>query len=198
MTKYILNSGGVRNNSELAKIFFAEVVKGLGNNPRILICHFAQPRENWEKKFVEDKEKIFKLFPGDVNPIFSLALPKTFEQQIKDSEVIYIKGGDDHLLLYWFKKFNIPKIWEGKVIAASSAGSDVLVKSFWTCDWRKNMDGLGILPIKFLPHYKSLYGDDDPRGPIDWDQAYEDLEKYGDTSLPIYALEEGEFVVIES
>ena len=38
MTKYILNSGGLRNNPEKAKIFFDEVVKGLGSNPKILIC----------------------------------------------------------------------------------------------------------------------------------------------------------------
>jgi hypothetical protein len=60
------------------------------------------------------------------------------------------------------------------------------------------MDGLGILPIKFIPHYKSeTYGNDDTRGPIDWEKAYEDLADYGDKSLPIQALEEGDFVVLE-
>ena len=103
--------------------------------------------------------------------------------------------GDDHLLQYWLRKFDLPKIWDGKVVATSSAGSDAMVKYFWTCDWRKNMDGLGILPIKFLPHFKSAYGDDDSRGPIEWDGAYEELKKYKE-DLPIYALKEGEFVVI--
>lgn len=50
---------------------------------------------------------------------------------------------------------------------------------------------LGVLPIKFLAHFKSHYGDIDSRGPIDWDKAYRDLENYGDKSLPIFALEEG-------
>ena len=59
------------------------------------------------------------------------------------------------------------------------------------------MDGLGLLPIKFLAHYESGYGKDDPRGAIDWQQAYKELESYGDTSLPIYAPREGEFIVIE-
>lgn len=58
------------------------------------------------------------------------------------------------------------------------------------------MDGLGILPIKFLAHYKSDFGASDPRGPIDWEKAYDELSKYGDTSLPIHALEEGYFVII--
>jgi len=56
------------------------------------------------------------------------------------------------------------------------------------------MDGFGILPIKFLPHFKSSFGHDDPRGPIDWDKAYEELKNYKE-DLPIYALEEGEFKV---
>jgi hypothetical protein len=60
------------------------------------------------------------------------------------------------------------------------------------------MDGLGILPMKFIAHYKSSYGGNDPRGPIDWDKAYSELSKYGDTSLPIHALEEGHFIVIKT
>ena len=59
------------------------------------------------------------------------------------------------------------------------------------------MDGLGILPIKFLAHFKSDFGGDDPRGPIDWDNSYEELKAYQDKDLPIYALKEGEYKVFE-
>ena len=135
--------------------------------------------------------------PTDVTPTFELALPDSFEEQVKKADAISIQGGDDHLLQYWLKKFSIPKIWEGKIVAASSAGSDALVKNFWTCDWRQCMDGLGILPIKFIPHFKSDYGANDPRGTIDWDKAYKELEECGDKSLPIKALEEGDFIIIE-
>lgn len=126
-----------------------------------------------------------------------MAFPDTFEEQIQHSDIIYIHGGDDHLIIYWLKRFDIPKIWDGKIVATSSASSDALAQCFWTCDWRQNMNGLGILPIKFLPHYNSPYGNDDPRGPINWDKAHEELKVYGDQSLPIYALEEGQYVVIK-
>lgn len=194
MTKYILNSGGIRNNLEEGKKFFSETVKNLGKNPRILLCLFAYPREYWEKKFNEIKKQ--SLYPKDVNPVFDLAFPDNFEQQIIDSDIIYIYGGDDHLLKYWFSKFDIPKIWEGKVIATNSASSNFVSKYFWTCDWRQCMDGFGILPIKFIPHYQSSFGNDDPRGPIDWYKAYNELKRYKD-DLSIYALKEGEFVVFE-
>lgn len=59
------------------------------------------------------------------------------------------------------------------------------------------MDGLGILPMKFLAHYESSYGSDDARGPVDWRRGYEELKEYGDTTLRVHALKEGEFVVIE-
>lgn len=197
MTKYILNSGGFINYPELARKFFAEIVKNLGNEPRFLIVSFSQPREDWDKKFLEDKERRFKMFPEGVNPVFELAFPETFEEQIKNSDVVYIHGGDDHLLQYWLRKFDIPKIWEGKIVATSSAGSDALSKYFWTCDWRKCMDGLAILPIKFLPHYQSSYGSGDSRGYINWDKALEDLKNYKE-DLSIHALKEGEYVVLES
>ena len=197
MTKYVLNSGGIRNSSNKGKWFFSEVLKELGPVPKLLICVFAQQREKWEGKFAEDVENMKTIFTGEASPVLSLAFPDTFGEQVKNCDAIYVHGGDDHLIAYWLKQFDVPKIWEGKVVATSSAGSHVLSQSFWTCDWRKLMFGLNILPIKFIAHFNSNYGVSDPRGPIDWNEAYAQLEKYGATHLPIYALKEGEFVVFE-
>lgn len=195
MTKYVLNSGGLRNNPAKAKKYFAEVLKGLGPAPRILICCFAQPREDWEQKFREDQASTF--FPEGVTPTLELAFPDSFEEQVKNADALYIHGGDDYLVQYWLKQFDLPKIWDEKVVATNSASSHALSKHFWTCDWRKLMDGLGLLPIKFLAHYESDYGSDDPRGPVNWEAAHRELEFYADTSLPLHALKEGEFIVIE-
>lgn len=197
MTKYILNSGGLRSKPEKAILFFNEILKGLGNEPRILFCFFAQARENWERKFEEYRDNFLKQIDENIHPIIDLAYPDKFVQQVNDNDVIVIYGGDDYLVKYWLSQFDLPKLWDGKVVATNSAGSDVLVKHFWTCDWRQCMDGLGILPIKFIPHFKSAYGDDDPRGPVDWRIAYRELVDYGDKSLPIHALEEGDFIIIE-
>jgi len=196
MTKYVLNSGGLKNQPSLTKEFFAEAVKGLGNKPRVLMCLFALPRQDWEKRFASDCRSMEASLPEGVAAVFDLAFPDTFAEQIGRSEMIFIRGGDDHLIDHWMRKFDIPRIWEGKVIATSSAGSDVLCNSFWTCDWRTCMDGLGILPIKFLPHFESDYGNDDPRGPVDWQNALSELKAYKD-GLPVHALKEGEFVVFK-
>ena len=197
MTKYILYSGGMKKSSDKGKKFFEEVFKGLGKNPKLLVCNFAQPRENWEEKFAQDQEHLRELFTEDIEPILTLAFPDKFEQQIKECDAIYIRGGDDHLIQYWLHQFDLPKIWEGKAVSAISAGSNALSTYFWTCDWRQCMDGLGILPIKFLAHYESEYGVNDSRGPVGWERGRSELEKFGDANLPIYALKEGEFEIFE-
>ncbi len=197
MTKYILNSGGTRKHPEKTISFFKEITKGLGKEPRILSCSFAEKREIWEEKFEEYKTSFSKLIGEDIQPKFEMAIPDKFIEQVKNNDIITISGGDDHLLLYWLSHFNLPEIWDGKVVAAASAGSNVLSESFYTCDWRQCFNGLGILPIKFISHYRSGFGNRDQRGPIDWDKAYQELLNFGDATLPIHALEEGDFIVIE-
>jgi hypothetical protein len=195
MTKYVIQSGGIRNQPELKKQFHQELIKGLGNNPKFLLCNFAQGREYWESKFPGYADSIREDMPEGLIPSFVLAMPDTFAEQCKEADVIYFHGGDDHLVQYWIRQFNLPELFDGKVVATNSASSNMLVASYWTCDWRKCGDGLGILPIKFIPHYESGFGADDPRGPIDWAVAKEELERYGDTTLPVYALKEGEYAV---
>lgn len=55
----------------------------------------------------------------------------------------------------------------------------MLATHHWTCDWRTCADGLGVLPIKFIPYYQPDFGDHDPSEPIDWQKAYDDLAAYG-------------------
>lgn len=197
MTKYVLNSGGIKNEPKLKKQFHQELVKGLGVAPKFLLCNFAQGREYWETKFEGYSKAISEDIPEVTSPYFELAMPNSFVEQCKQADVIYFHGGDDHLLQYWMKQYDLPSLFKDKVVATNSASSDMLVTHFWTCDWRRCADGLAIMPIKFIPHYQSAFGDDDPRGPIDWQKAYDELAAYGDTSLPIHALKEGEFKVFE-
>jgi hypothetical protein len=197
MTKYVLNSGGIRHHPNLKKQFHQEIVKGQGERPKFLLCNFAQGREYWEIKFRGYSEDINEDMPENVRPSFDLAMPATFIEQCKQADIIYLHGGDDDLLQYWMRQFTLPELFKDKVIATNSASSDMLATHHWTSDWRKCADGFGILPIKFIPHYQSVPSSADPRGPIDWQKAYDDLARYGDTHLPIRALKEGEFIVIE-
>jgi peptidase S51-like protein len=197
MTKYVLNSGGAKHYPDLRKQWHQEIIKGLDDAPAFLLCNFAQGREYWERKFQEYTSGIAADMPDGIKPTYELAMPAKFAKQCSKADVIYIHGGDTHLLQYWMKPFDLPELFKDKVVATSSAGSALLVTSYWACDWRQCGDGLGIIPIKLIPHYQSNYGNDDPRGPIDWQHSYDELKKYGDDSLPIYALKEGEYAVFE-
>lgn len=195
MTKYVLQSGGIRNQPELKKQFHQEVVKDLGDSPKILLCNFAQGREYWESKFEAYSNSILEDIPSGIVPIFKLAMPSDFINQCKWADVIYFHGGDDHLIQYWMKQFDLQNLFTDKVVATNSASSNMIVSSYWTCDWRQCGDGFGVLPIKFIPHFESAFGSDDPRGPIDWNKARRELAEYDDPHLPIYALKEGEYKV---
>lgn len=197
MTKYVLNSGGFTWQAALKKQYHQELVKGLGASPKFVLCNFAQGREFWDAKFQGYCDSIVEDMPEGVAPSFELAIPVTFAEQCKDADVIYFHGGDDHLLQYWMRKFNLGEIFKDKVVATNSASSDMLATHHWTSDWRSCADGFGILPIKFIPHYQSGLDGNDPRGPIDWQKAYEELAAYGDQKLPIHALKEGEFIIVE-
>ncbi len=195
MTKYVVNSGGIKNNLGLKRRFHQELIKGLGSAPKFLLCNFAQGREYWEAKFPGYCSSVLEDMPSKVTPSFILAMPADFIKQCKEADIIYFHGGDDALIQFWMAQFNVPLLFKDKVVATNSASSNMIAAYYWTCDWRQCGDGFGILPIKFIPHYKSAFGADDPRGPIDWDKAKQELSIYGDESLKIYALEEGKFEV---
>lgn len=197
MTKYVVNSGNIRGDMSKAKKYFAEVFKGLGNNPKVLFCFFANLREEWEESYQNYVNDFGSYLSPTVKPSFQLAMPADFIKQCKDADVIWIKGGDDHLVQYWLSQYKLRDVWRDKVVAVSSASSDAVATHFWTGDWRECFDGLGLIPMKFIAHYKSSYGDTDPRGPIDWERGYKELEDFGDKMLPIYALPEGDFKVFE-
>lgn len=197
MTKYVLNSGGIGNSSDGGRTFFNEIVKDLGNNPKILICCFATPVGDWQEKFFGYMAGFVVKLSSDIDPNFALADQDSFVEQIEWCDAIYILGGDEGLLEPILRQYDLPRIWDGKTVATNSASSNLISRYYWTSDQRRCAEGLGLLPIKFLPHFKSDYSRDDPRGPVDWEVAHHKLIEFGDKTLPAYALPEGEFIVIE-
>ena len=189
-TKLILNSGGIENNPKFKKKFHQEMIDILGEKGIIciLMCSFAQPREHWERKFPEYSGSIKNDLPSQ-GLKFELAMPDTFEEQVKKADIIYFDGGDAFLFSYWMNKFNT-SIFSNKVLVTSSASSDYFCDSFWSKEWKKPINGSAILPIKFMAHYGA-----NPE--IDWMKAEKQLAEFSNPDLPIFKLKEGEYVVFE-
>ena len=105
-----------------------------------------------------------------------------------------MRGGDTEQLV---KTLGSIEGWReglsGKTFAGSSAGADAIGKYYYGLDAQKVGEGLGLLAIKVIPHYRSNYNAPN----IDLNKTYSELNNYQE-DLPLVTLKEGEFKVITS
>lgn len=191
MTKYILVGGYPKRAQDGGKALAEEMVKGFTEPVRFLVCYFARPEDQWEANFTDDKEFFAKELPG-TSIEFKIATVKDFIEQLQWANVLYIRGGSMEPL---YERLGKNPGWEknldGKTVAGSSAGAHALTKYNHKLDTPEIGEGLGLLPVKVLVHYRSDYNAPN----IDWDAAYEQLKVYKE-DLPLYTLAEGEFVIL--
>ena len=191
MTKYILVGGYLHKAKDGGEAFFKELVAGFESDKpvKILMCLFARERSIWESKLQENKE----LFSKYINNFeFVLAEPENFAEQVKNSDVIFLQGGYTEPLMQllsesgdWIKEL------EGKTIAGTSAGAEIIAKYYYIGKTMRAGKGFNLLPIKFMPHWRSNL---EEYNNLDWDKALQELKDYQE-DLPIYNLREGEFVI---
>jgi peptidase E len=190
MTKYILAGGYLYKAADKGKAFLEELLKDVENRPvKVLDCLFAIPSDAWAKKFEEDQ-----LFFSQHVSGYELVLadPNKFTEQVKSADVVFFRGGDTMPLLEVLRKdLSWIKELEGKTLAGTSAGAEAIAKYFYNIDHNILEEGLGLLPIKLISHWRSDYNAPN----VDWDGALNDLEKYKE-DLEIVTLKEGEFKVV--
>jgi hypothetical protein len=196
MIRFLLNSGGIDNADDGGVAFYQNLVRGRGDEPKIVICMFGLARSTWESKFGAYSIAFTSRIDPGVKPIFELALPDKFTEQCASADVISLSGGDDYLWQYWLGRYDLRTIWDNKTVGTNSGSSQAVCVNSWTCDWREIIGGLGVVSAKFISHYESKWGVDDPRGPINWQAAYAELAEFGDKNLPVYALKEGEYTEV--
>lgn len=150
-TKYVLHGGfqaGVKAENDK---FFAEVLKSTKDNLNVLIVYFAT--ENGDKYFPEDTEQFEKNGAGK-QMLFKKADKDLLEEQLLWADIVYLHGGNSLKMLDAMSGFSDLRILlAGKVVAADSAGANLLSKYFYS---KRNgvCEGFGVLPIKFIPHFE--------------------------------------------
>lgn len=152
MTKYILHGGATRKKTDDNKKFFAEMCKNKSNEINILCVYFTQEKNAWDKLFTQEKNAFQETTPTK-NLNFTLAKDdiKIFKEQIKQNDVIYMRGGKTEMLMNVLNRVeNFKDLIKNKIISGSSAGACVLSKYYAS---NKIEEGLGILPIKTIVHY---------------------------------------------
>jgi peptidase E len=190
MTKFVLVGGYSNKSPDNGEAFVKELVEGFDQPVRILVCLFARRIDEWEAAFQKDKLLFASKLKQKV--LLELADPARFKEQLKNTDVVYFRGGRTKALIEGLKQ---SEGWEqelsDKTIAGSSAGVNFLARYYYSLDDLEIREGLGILPMKALVHYKSDFNAPN----IDWDKVYQELREYGE-ELPILAIPEGEFKVI--
>ncbi|HVW23144.1 MAG TPA: hypothetical protein VHB51_01490 [Candidatus Saccharimonadales bacterium] len=198
MTKYVVHGGKVLAAGDQGRAYFETLTAGF-EKPRMLMCIFAQPEERWDEKYKYWTNHIDSVL--SVKPSYELAQPDTVIEQMARADIIWLYGGDVELL-----KARVSKIPDFRqalskmpVVTGASAGALLLTKRVWSCDYRRIIDGLGLVPINTIVHYRSAdYSSNHPKVPIDWDQADRELRAAVGPDAEITPLPEGTFKVYEA
>lgn len=198
MTRYLLQSGGLKKQPKKAESYFSELFAGSANDLKLLWCFFASEPEEYESNFAHYIKTFTPFFPPAYTPNHKLANQKTFEEDLSWCDVVYLHGGNFDLIKNCLKDFDLTEIFKSKTVGLNSASGMVLSEYSWSCDTQTIEDGFGILPVKFIPHFEAaLVPNGSSLSLIDWQQAKHELTKHGDQSLPLVALTEGDYIVLE-
>ncbi len=157
-TKYILHGGAAQIINTENDPFYAEILKDTPDNLKILFVYFGNdPERNEERK--KGNVEQFNRVKGNKKVEFEIAQENKFLIQIKNSDIIYIRGGSTPVLIKALSKFdNLEKEFEGKIISGESAGMNVLAKYCFSKSGGGLANGLEILEVKTISHFDDVHG----------------------------------------
>lgn len=192
MTKFILAGGYPYKAKDGGKAFYEAMIEDHKEPIKILICEFARKDKNHEELFRRGEGRIKKILHNKKLEM-RMASYNNFRNEIIWADVIYLEGGNSlDLLDELIDIKDLEELLISKTLVGSSAGSNVMGKYYYGLSGGRLREGLNLIPVKVLVHYKSDYLGED----FDWDEAYKKLDEFKDR-LPILALREGEFKVLE-
>lgn len=191
-TVFILAGGNDRGTHDYAKRLEAEIAKHV-TSPKMLSCFFSHPEkewdywyDNWQKWFSEKFKTSFT---------YDYAKKETFLNQVDTADVIYLHGGDTHLLLESLPDTKILiEHFKDKVVVGSSAGANALSKKYWSSSKAEPGQGLGIVNTNVMVHYGVPDRDGRRRTMDDWKKEEADFQAYVGSGK-ITRLSEGQFIV---
>lgn len=157
-TKYILHGGAAQIINTENDPFYAEILKDTPDKLKILLVYFANDPERNEERKRGNMEQ-FNRVRGSKKLEFEIANENIFFDQIKKSDIIYIRGGSTPVIIEALSKFdNLEEQFEGKVVSGESAGMNVLAKYSFSKSGGGITKGLGILEVKTISHFDGVKG----------------------------------------
>ncbi len=117
-TKFILHGGYTREQNELNEGFFKEIAQSVPDKGTVLLVYFASD-DGADQRYEEDKIRISN-FTESKEVTFVRATENDFINQVKNSDVVYLRGGDTQKLKDQLSVY--PELHEsilGKTVAAT-------------------------------------------------------------------------------
>lgn len=193
MITCFLIGGYIYKSADGGKVFCDKLFSTASSRPvKILDCLFGNEEGSWKKKYQNHKQ----FFLNNSSEFeLELATIKNFIEQLKKSDVLFLQGGNPQLILSlldasgdWIKEL------KGKVLIASSGGVDAIATYYGVGKTMNIGEGRGLLPIKFIPHWKSEYYSLEEE--IDWENLKEKLQSYKE-NIELVVLGDTEFLIKE-
>lgn len=152
-TTFILHGGNPNIKNSKNESFFSEIMKSFDLRLiTVLLVYFAKDGDEYEQMKFEDEDLFRRATPNFVQ--FNIALEDILEEQIKESNIIYLHGGDTMKLLEVLKKYpKLKNMLEDKMVVGESAGAYVLSRWFYSKSAKGLHEGLGFVPTATICHY---------------------------------------------
>lgn len=194
-TTFILVGGNEFADPEYGVNISREVQQRAISSPRILNCFFATDKSRWQEKQEQVRKWWGKHFHDNEN--FQVALPDLFFDQINQSDIVYLHGGDTARLIETLKTLGVTReAFQGKIIIGSSAGANALVANAWSSLTQKPRKGLAIVDLNIMVHYGAPLVGDIHRTLEDWKNEEQQFRDLVVSDEPIIRLSEGKFIVV--
>ena len=159
-TKFVLHGGFKPGLKQEDDLFFKEILESTKDNSKVLLVYFA--KKEIGSMSANKQEDIFQFEKNSDGKklSFEMADEGLFTKQIVRSDIIYLHGGNSLKLLDILSKIkNIKELFEGRIIAADSAGVNSLSTYFYSQSTNSIVEGIGLIPFKTICHYSQVYKD---------------------------------------
>lgn len=151
--KVILHGGYSNQNNSENDQFYREIVKDINKDTvKVLLVLFAKREEAQEELFNQTVSNFKKIENVAFN--FIKAEQVNFIEQVRESDVVYLSGGQTIKLINILKSFpDFISSLKDKVVVGDSAGTYALSAWFYSKSEGGIFEGLGIAPVNVICHF---------------------------------------------
>jgi cyanophycinase-like exopeptidase len=168
------------------------LLKHTGKTAKIAMCMFAIEEAEWTSVAGETISEIKRVTDKRIE--HAILEADTFMDVSAWADVIIIAGGDAARLKNTLEQYgDLMSLWNGKTIAGSSAGADIMCQRYMYLQDRVVQEGFGWVPVNMIPHWEADFEDWKPE---DWQWAAQELAG-GPGEAPLLCMREGDFVEIK-